>query len=167
MAYRNKVYVAFDGDEDMNYYRMIQAWAANTHDDFKLNNAHDLNKSYDDSEEESIKKQLRVRFANSKLFILLLGEHTKNLRKFVRWEIEVAIKLELPIIVVNIDKNKRVDSERFPTKLKTNLSISVPYYEKAIKYAMDNWPDSDAHHRKNNEKKMYYYPDSVYDNLGL
>src|SRR5699024_4649649 len=103
MAYRNKVYVAFDGDEDMAYYRMLTAWAGNPNDDFELNNAHDLNKSYDDSQEETIKRHLRERFNNSKLFILLVGEHTKNLRKFVRWEIETAIKMDIPITSVNID----------------------------------------------------------------
>lgn len=166
MAYRNKVYVAFDGDEDMAYYRMITAWAANSSDDFELNNAHDLNKSYDDSKEETIKRHLRERFNNSKLFILLVGEHTKNLRKFVRWEIETAIKMDIPIIAVNLNKNRGWD-ERTPKLIRENLSISVAYKEKIIKYAMVNWPAGHKRHRSNNENKGYHYTDSVYEQLNI
>lgn len=166
MAYRNKVYVAFDGDEDMPYYRMMTAWAADTKNDFELNNAHDLNKSYDSSSEESIKIQLRDRFANSKLFIILVGQHTKYLRKFVKWEIETAIRLEIPIIAVNINGKKKAD-DLMPTLLLNNLSLVIPYKEAAIKYAMDHWPISDETHRKQNDNGQYSYKDKVYESLGI
>lgn len=29
MAYRNKAYVCFDGDADIHYYRLMQAWHQN------------------------------------------------------------------------------------------------------------------------------------------
>lgn len=166
MAYRNKVYVAFDGDEDIKYYRLLTAWAANSHNNFDLNNAHDLNKAYDSSSEESIKRQLRVRFSNSKLFIILIGEHTKNLRKFVKWEIETAIRLEIPIIAVNINGKKQAD-DLMPTLLRNNLSLVIPYKEAAINYAMVNWPESDKEYRKNQDHRQYHYNDSVYDSLGI
>ena len=98
MAYRNKTYVAFDGDNDMSYYRMMTAWSANENVSFNFYNAHDLNSARDTSSEQQIKRQLRERMKNSKLFILLVGEKTKNLYKFVRWEIEQALVMELPII---------------------------------------------------------------------
>lgn len=166
MAYRNKVYVAFDGDKDMPYYRMLTAWAANSHNDFELNNAHDLNKAYDSSSEESIKRQLRVRFDNSKLFIILIGEHTKNLRKFVKWEIETAIRLEIPIIAVNLNGKKQAD-DLMPTLLQNNLSLVIPYKEVAIKYAMEHWPDGDKKHRHNKETTQFHYTNKVYEQLGI
>lgn len=57
--------------------------------------------------------------SNSKIFVLLVGEGTRNLYKFVRWEIEQAIKSDLPIIVVNLPKTpggegKSMDSDRCP-----------------------------------------------------
>ena len=83
MSYRNKTYVAFDGDTDMWAYRLMTAWKSNTNMDFNFYNAHDLNTARDSSTEESIKSQLRERMANAKQMILLVGENTKNLRKFV------------------------------------------------------------------------------------
>ncbi|QCZ50337.1 hypothetical protein [Levilactobacillus brevis] len=54
MAYRNKVYVAFDGDNDMRYYELMRGWSVK--DDFEFNDAHDLHSARDSSTEESIKK---------------------------------------------------------------------------------------------------------------
>lgn len=166
MTYKNKVYIAFDGDSDMRYYTMLEAWSKNENNDFEFHNAHDLNTARDSSNEESIKKDLRIRFANSKLFILLIGEHTKNLTKFVKWEIETAIKLKLPIIAVNLNDSKRPD-ELEPSTLKNQLAIFIPYRRKVIKYAIDNWPASDHEYRKNNEINNYYYVDSIYKNLEI
>ena len=60
MAYRNKTYVCFDGDTDMSYYRLMQAWHQNDRSPFSFYNAHDLNTARDTSQEESIKRQLSL-----------------------------------------------------------------------------------------------------------
>lgn len=69
------------------------------------------------------------RFNNSKLFIILIGEHTRYLTKFVKWEIEVAIRLNLPIIAVNLN-DKRQGDDLMPAVLRDELHITVPYKEK-------------------------------------
>src|SRR5574337_1273317 len=74
MAYRNKTYVAFDGDKDIRYYLLMKAWKQSDKTDFNFYDAHDLNTARDSSQEESIKRQLRERMANSKVFVLLIGE---------------------------------------------------------------------------------------------
>lgn len=61
MAYRNKTYIAFDGDNDMHYYRLMTAWSAHEGFNFDIYNAHDLNTARDSSQEECIKRQLRER----------------------------------------------------------------------------------------------------------
>ena len=106
MSYKNKTYVAFDGDTDIAYYRIMQAWKSNDDIDFNFYDAHDINSARDTSAEESIKSQLRIRMANAKQMILLVGENTKYLKKFVPWEIELARKKDIPIIVVNLNNKK-------------------------------------------------------------
>src|SRR5258708_39620234 len=104
MAYRNKTYVAFDGyyDEgDMWAYRIMQAWSANEHIDFNFYNAHDINSARDTRDVEAIKAQLRIRMANAKQMGLLVGENTKNVRKFVPWAVELAREKDIPIIVAH------------------------------------------------------------------
>lgn len=166
MAYRNKTYVCFDGDEDMRYYRLMTAWKANDNTDFNFHNAHDINSARDSSTEESIKRQLRERFANSKLFVVLVGEKTRFLTKFVKWEMEVALKLNLPIIGVNLNGSK-MRTDLCPPTIKDELAVYVPFGQKIIQHAMDNWPDSDASYRKDGKSGPYYYLDSVYTQLGV
>lgn len=91
MAYRNKVYVSMDADNDLRYYNLMRAWRQNDYTPFDFYDAHDINNIYDKSE-ASIKAGLQERFRNTKVFVLLVGEHTKYLYKYVRWEIEQAIK---------------------------------------------------------------------------
>lgn len=170
MSYRNKTYVAFDGDNDMWAYRFMRGWKTHDHMDFDFHDAHDLNSARDTSTEESIKAQLRIRMANAKQMILLVGEKTRLLRKFVPWEIELARKKDIPIIVVNLNDERSFDSTRCPATIKDNkYTISIPFKMKIIKYALDNFPDNYARW-KNDPEHMdhtYHYKDSVYEELGL
>ena len=168
MAYRNKTYVAFDADNDMRYYNLMKAWKQSESISFDFYDAHDINYARDSSKEESIKKQLRERMANSKIFVLLLGEKTRYLTKFVKWEIEHALYLNLPIIVVNLNGRKDVDSERMPPWLKDELSISCSYNAKIIAYSLEHWGDCHKIHMQNpSECGPYRWKNSVYQELGL
>src|SRR5699024_5676730 len=109
MAYRNKTYVAFDGDNDIRYYQLMKAWRQTDNTTFNFYDAHDINYARDTSLESSIKRQLRIRMDNTKVFVLLIGEKTRYLRKFVKWEIETALRLNLPIIAVNLNGQKKSD----------------------------------------------------------
>lgn len=170
MSYRNKTYVAFDGDNDMWAYRFMRGWNTHDHMDFDFHDAHELNSARDTSTEESIKAQLRLRMANAKQMILLVGEKTKFLRKFVPWEIELARKKDIPIIVVNLNDKRVFDGANCPAAVKDNrYTISIPFKMKVIKYALDEFPNSYAR-LKNDPDHMdhtYHYKDSVYQKLGL
>lgn len=166
MAYRNKTYIAFDGDNDMHYYRLMTAWSAHDGFDFEICNAHDLNTARDSSQEESIKRQLRERFANSKLFMVLIGEKTRYLRKFVEWEIETATRLNLPIIGININGSRQKD-ERCPPALRDVLAVYVPFNEKMITHGMKNWPSDHFSRKAKNESGSFFYNDLTYKSLGL
>jgi len=166
MAYRNKTYIAFDGDNDMHYYRLMTAWQA--HDGFSLNfqNAHDLNMARDSSQEESVKRQLRERFANSKLLVVLIGANTKYLTKFVKWELEVALRLGLPFIGVNLNASRRMD-DRCPLTIRNQLVVYTSFNHNIIEYAMDHWPDEFRRLRSAGTTGGRYYIDDVYRRLGL
>ncbi len=166
MAYRNKVYVSFDADNDMEYYRTLQMWDANDDFEFTFNDAHDLNTILDKSE-ESIKAGLMERFRNTKIFVLLIGKHTKYLYKYVKWEIEQAIKRGIPIIAVNLNGKRDLDKDLCPPVLQNELAIHIPFKMKIIDYALHNWPEQDKSHRSKGESGAYYYKDSLYKDLGL
>jgi len=156
MSYRNKTYVMFDADTDISKYRLMTAWNANSRFDFNFHDAHDLNNLRATASEETIKRRLRERLNNTKQAILLVGENTKNLYKFVRWEIEVAMSLDIPIIAVNLCNSNR-ETTRTPPILKNNgYFVSVPFEVKKIKYALDNFPN-EYHREKSNAPSPRHY----------
>lgn len=166
-TYTNKTYVAFDADNDIRYYRLMQAWKKNDNTSFNFYDAHDLNNLMPWSSEETIKNKLAERLRNTKVFILLVGNNTKYLYKFVRWEIEQAIKRQIPIIVVNLNGKKSKDSSLCPAILDDELAVHVSFNQKIIEYAINNWVASDSSYRSSGKTGAYYYEDSAYTQLGL
>ena len=167
MSYRNKTFVSFDGDLDMHYYRLMTAWKQNDNVSFDFYNAHDLNSARDSSLEQSIKNQLAERLRNSKVFVLLVGDSTRYLYKFVRWEIEQAIKREMPIIAVNLNGKRSMDKDRCPPLLANALAIHVSFNAAILQYALEHWPASDASYRAEQKSGPYYYKEETYARLGL
>ena len=167
MAYRNKTYIAFDADSDIHYYRLMHAWKQNDHTYFEFNNAHDHNDIRPWSTEDSIKTALRERMKNSKVLIVLVGEKTKYQHTYVRWEIEQAIKMGLPIIAVNLNGKRSMDENRCPLILRSTLAIHVTFNSSIIQYALEHWPVSHQKYVENNESGPYFYKDTVYQQLGL
>src|SRR5258706_521932 len=102
MSYRDKTYVIFDGDNDIWAYRFMRGWNLSKHVEFDFQDAHDLKPLREDAFlEVTVKRRLKERFASTGQVIVMIGEHTKNLYRFVRWEIETAQELDLPFIAVN------------------------------------------------------------------
>jgi len=167
MPFRNKTFVSFDGDSDMHYYRLMQAWKQSDNIAFNFYDAHDLNTAYDSSQEASIKAQLAERMRNTKVFVLLVGARTRYLQKFVRWEIEQAIKRNLPIIAVNLNSRRSMDADRCPPALRDSLAIHVSFNAAVMQHAPDNWPASHLQCRLKGTTGPHYYQDSVYTGLGL
>jgi MTH538 TIR-like domain (DUF1863) len=160
-------YACFDGDNDIHYYRLMQAWHKNERFDFTFSNAHDISQARDTSSEETIKRSLRTRLNASDIFVVLIGKSTQNLYKFVRWEIEVALSLKIPIIAVNLDGKKSINSDLCPPILRTELVVHVPFKPAIINYAIKNWPSSYRKHIQNGDSGPHSYIDSVYTQLGL
>jgi hypothetical protein len=166
MAYRNKTYVIFDGDNDRWAYAFMKGWKSNENVDFNFHDAHDLNVITELAAEETVKKKLRQRFSSAKQALVLIGEHTKNLHRFVRWEMEIAQKLDLPIIAVNLNGKRTRDPDLCPSILCDRYVVHVSFNAKIIQYALDNFPIEYASRNSNAEGNRQYNAD-VYRGLGL
>lgn len=166
VSYRNKTYVIFDGDNDRWAYAYMNGWKSNENMNFNFHDAHDIGPLTDRASDETIKTRLRERFSNAKQAIVLVGEQTKNLRKWVPWEIEISQKLNLPIIVANLNGMRQMDPDRCPAALRNWLAAHVEYKAKIIQFALDNFPDE--HGRiEASAAGPRYYADEVYKRLGM
>lgn len=167
MAYRNKTYIAFDGDNDIRAYWFMKAWKQNDSTTFNFHDAHSLRQARDSSTEESIKRSLRERMNNSKVFVLLVGQNTKNLYKFVRWEIDLAISMNLPIIVVNLNQQRSHDDLLCPPILRNALAMHVSYSPKILQFALEGWSTWHYEHQRNGRTGPFYYESDIYKALGM
>ena len=166
VSYRNKTYVIFDGDNDIWAYRYMGGWKANDNIDFNFFDAHDLRNITNRASEESVKKTLRERMANAKQVVVLVGDSTKNLYRFVRWEIELALKKGIPIVAVNLNDLRKMDPGKCPAILKGEYVVHVPFKMRAIKYALDHFPGEHAKAGPN-DKGDRFYNDETYKQLGI
>lgn len=165
MSYRNKTYIIFDGDQDMWAYAYMKGWNKNNNIDFNFHDAHDLNTITNNSSEANTKRKLKERFSGAKQAVVLIGEFTKNLYRFVRWEIEVCHDLGIPVIAVNLNKLRKYDSNLCPPILRDADAIHVSFNARIIKYALDDFCED--YSKYNGKGDNWYYKTSIYDGLGL
>ena len=135
-------YVVFDGDNDKWAYGYMNGWKANKNIDFEYQDAHDLDTMTGRAQyEQYVKSKLRERMKKSTAVVVLVGEKTKNLYKYVRWELELALELGLPIIVSNLNKTNGQDESLRPAIIRNVASaVHIPYTLEALKHAMSNFP---------------------------
>jgi len=160
MSYRNKTYVCFDADTDVNYYNAMKGWRADKNMDFNFHNAHDLTNLGDESSEDMMKRKLKEIMNNTTALIVLIGENTKNSQNFAHWEQDIAIEMELPIIAVNLNGKTQRDMELCPSIIKDELAIHIPFSMKKIQYALDNWPSLHSLNKNDGKTGPYYYNES-------
>ncbi len=151
----------------MRYYRLMCAWKQHEGINFNFYNAHELNSARDTSLETSIKRQLRERLKNSKVLVVLVGEKTRNLRKFVRWEMEQALSLGMPIIAVNLNGLREQDLERCPPIIHNELAVHISFNAAIMQYALENWYAQHMVYMRQGITSPHYYKSWVYRELGL
>ena len=168
VSYRNKTYVAF-ASEDIKKYWLMKAWRDNKNIDFDFYDAHDLFISRDTSKPETIKANLRERMKTAKQFILLGSADAKRKggdgTSFLAYEIETMVKLGLPIVVVNLDGDRKVDKNFIPKPILDvdYYTVSVSLGSKIIKHALDNYAEG---YSSSKNIGCHYYESSVYKDLG-
>ena len=167
MPYRNKVFVSFDGDNDIHYYRLMRAWKQNDYTPFNFFDAHDINTALDTSTEYTIKRRLAERLANAKIVVSLIGNKTRYLYKFVRWELDQALKRGIPIIGSNLNGLRSQDKDRCPPIIRDALVVYVSFQPVILQYALENWPENHGRLQAEGVIGPRYYPESVYKRLGL
>jgi hypothetical protein len=169
MSYRNKTYVAF-ASEDIHRYRLMTAWCENDKFDFDFHDAHDINEALDTSLPETIRRRLRERLANTKQAIVLGSAKCKSKasksRSFIYYEIETIVKLEIPVVIANLDGDRTVDRNFIPKRFLDDdyLSLSVSFQPKIIQHALDHWVPSWS---DSNSTGPHYYKAKVYTDLGM
>lgn len=160
-------YICFDADNDIWAYRYMCGWKANGNVNFDFDNAHELNNLRDGSSEDTIKRKLRERMANSDMLIVVVGESTKNLYKYVRYEIEIALDRGMPIVVTYLNDSRTKDDDVCPPIIKNVLALHIPFRQAAIRWAMENWRSRHKTLKGQGENSSRILTDETYKAIGL
>ena len=145
----------------------MKAWKRNDGMSFNFFDAHDLNTGRDTSLTETIRRRLRERLLNSKILVVLIGENTRYLYRFVRWEMDQALHLGLPIVGVNLNGLRCQDALRCPPVIRNELATYVSFKAAIVEYALEDWPRTHSSLKEQGASGPYYYRDDVYTRLGL
>jgi hypothetical protein len=86
--------------------------------------------------EAYVKGELRKRMEASGQVMVLIGESTRYLYRYIRWELELALNLGLPIIAVNLNGWRTQDDDFCPPIIRDRCIVHVAY-KMAIIYLTD------------------------------
>lgn len=126
MAYRTKTYIAGDWDHDRDAVEQIYKWKDGNKWNLDFHDVHELTQARDTSLPCSIKASLKARMDASKVFVLIVGDHTSSItkgscqfcksyssilsyctrkhtvdrRSFVKYECDKAVEANLKIVVL-------------------------------------------------------------------
>jgi hypothetical protein len=169
MSHLAPAYVIFDGDNDKWAYGFMKGWRRNERINFDFQDAHDLDDMTSRAQSESyVKSRLRERMKRSTAVIVLVGNSTKNLYRFVRWELNLALELRLPMIVVNLNGQTWLDADFCPPIIRNQCAVHVSFKSRIIKYALDNWPtEYRSCSMLGRLEGPRYYPATVYESLEI
>lgn len=159
MAYRNGIYVAFDGNGesnptkgDLKYLGMLRAWCAADNIDFNFPDSHlKTAQVRDTSSEATLKDRLRERMRNSKNMLVIISEDTNFDKGLLNWEIKTAMDdYNLPVIVAYAGREclYRLDDDlknRLPKEIFVNMIMGyknfahIPFTKDAIYRAINHY----------------------------
>jgi len=155
MTYRTRTYIAADWTGDFDAVKILYDWNDNNHLTLSFTNAHDLTQSSDTSLPCSIKKSLKSRMDASKIFVLIVGEHTNSLtkgscsfcesynswnyhcareysidyRSYIKYECDKALEASIRIVVLY--KDTVVNKAKCPESLRNKGKHVAMIYKKS------------------------------------
>ena len=180
MAYRNGVFVAFNGrntadptKSDIKYFNLMKAWDVRSCIDFKFTNSHEKTSAVNDSSKMvTLKNRLQERMRNSKSMLLVITYHSNANRGLLEWEIEKCVKTyNLPIIVAyTMCSGKLLSTSLYqkywPGKLQNLISndevktIHIPFKKEVLLKAIDEFSISNMP-----SYTVTVYKENAYDEL--
>ena len=102
MAYKKRVFVSYDYDNDKHYKNLLLAWDANRLFDFSIHD-HSADVSINSINASAIKSVISRYINEATYFLVIVGPKTHK-SQWVKWEILKAVELGKRIIAVKTDR---------------------------------------------------------------
>lgn len=130
MAYKKKVFVSYDYDNDKHYKNLLLAWDANRLFDFSIHD-HSADVSINSTNANAIKSVLSRYINQATYFLVIVGAKTHK-SEWVKWEIKKAVELNKRIVAVKTNRENVSPAELFGVGASWAMSFSYNAITKAI-----------------------------------
>ena len=156
-----------DCENDVWAYDQMRRWEACKNINFQLFNIQGFRQLFQNFSENYIKQKIKERIFDAKQVVLLIGEKTHRLSKFIDWELNLVLEMDLPIIAVNLNDIQYLGKNLCPLVLKNKNVLFVSFQAMIIMYALENFPHFYSNILDKTNKTDYYYGNDVYQELGI
>ena len=130
MAYKKKVFVSYDYDNDKHYKNLLLAWDGNTLFDFSIHD-HSADVSINSTNAAAIKSVISRYINEATYFLVIVGSKTSK-SAWVKWEIEKAVELKKRIVAVKTDRENTSPDALLGIGATWALSFTYDAISKAI-----------------------------------
>ena len=167
MAYRGKIYVCFDTTPDMPVYNQMKSWTQDDSSLFQFHNDCHMNPLLAGSPDRKIRQRIKDRLNDTDVFVILIGQNTRNANKFTQLEMEQAVALKLPIIAMNLNGSRTRDKDLCPDVIYDELALHICYDVRAFRYALAHWPERQRELRAERDTGPFNYGSGTYRRIGM
>jgi hypothetical protein len=133
MAYRKKVFISYDYDNDKHYKNLLLAWDGNKLFDFSIHD-HSADVSINSTDATAIKRTISRYINEATYFLIIVGKKTHK-SAWVKWEIEKAIELGKRIVAVKTDRENTSPDALLGIGASWAMSFTFDAISKAINNA--------------------------------
>lgn len=161
----DKIFVIFDFEKDLKLYNEMETWKNSEGESFNLVNSYETYKLLDKEQDEKIKELINLKIEGSSLATIILGQGIKSMRKLVKWQIEAAITLNIPLVVMNLNRIQSVDYDRVPSALKNVLALHTIFDPTMLEVSLHDWVIKFRDFKNNDKKGPYKYSLKTYELL--
>lgn len=130
MAYKKRVFISYDYDNDKHYKNLLLAWDSNTQFDFSMRD-HSADVSINSSS-ASVIKSVISRYINEATYFLVIVGRATHRSSWVMWEIEKAVELGKIIVAVKTDRENTSPSGLFGIGVNWAMSFTYDSISNAI-----------------------------------
>lgn len=133
MAYKKKVFISYDYDNDKHYKNLLLAWDGNKLFDFSIHD-HSADVSINSTNATAIKRTISRYINEATYFLIIVGKKT-NKSAWVEWEIGKAVDLGKRIVAVKTDRENTSPVGLFGIGASWAMSFTYDAISKAINNA--------------------------------
>lgn len=130
MAYKKKVFVSYDYDNDKHYKNLLLAWDGNRLFNFSMRD-HSADVSINSTNAATIKSVISRYINEATYFLVIVGENTHK-SAWVKWEIEKAVELKKRIVAVKTNRENISPNELLGIGATWAMSFTYDAISKAI-----------------------------------